>query len=100
MTAPFQRRDVCFQSEGLSCAGWYYVPGDLAEGERRGAIVMAHGWSGVKETGLANFAEAFVAAGFVVLAFDYRYLGSSEGQPRGQIIPDEQRRDYKNAITW
>jgi fermentation-respiration switch protein FrsA (DUF1100 family) len=100
MPAAFQRRDVHFHSEGLSCAGWYYVPNDLAEGERRPAIVMAHGWSGVKEMGLANFAEAFAAAGFVALAFDYRYLGASEGEPRGQIIPDEQRSDYKNAITW
>ncbi|HWB08116.1 MAG TPA: alpha/beta hydrolase [Pirellulales bacterium] len=100
MPASFQRRDVRFQSEGLACAGWFYVPDDLAEGQRRPAIVMAHGWSGVKEMGLANFAEAFAAAGFVVLVFDYRYLGQSEGEPRGQIIPAEQRLDYKNAITW
>lgn len=98
--ATFQRRDVRFESEGLSCAAWYYVPDDLTPGERRPAIVMAHGWSGVKEMCLANFADAFAAAGFVVLVFDYRYLGESEGEPRCQIIPDEQRRDYKNAITW
>lgn len=100
MSATFHRRDVHFASEGLSCAAWYFVPDDVAPGERRGAIVMAHGWSGVKEMCLANFAEAFVAAGFVVLVFDYRCLGESEGEPRGQIIPDEQRRDYKNAISW
>jgi fermentation-respiration switch protein FrsA (DUF1100 family) len=100
MPGSFQRRDVRFPSQGLSCAGWYYVPDDLAEGQRRPAIVMAHGWSGVKEMGLANFAEAFAANGFVVLVFDYRYLGASEGEPRGQIIPAEQRLDYKNAITW
>ena len=100
MPDAFHRRDVSFDSEGLSCAGWYYVPADLAPGERRPAIVMAHGWSGVKEMCLANFAEAFAAAGFVVLVFDYRYLGASQGEPRSQIIPAEQRRDYKNAITW
>ncbi|MGH7140970.1 MAG: alpha/beta hydrolase, partial [Pirellulales bacterium] len=92
--------DVSFDSEGLFCAGWYHVPADLAPGERRPAIVMAHGWSGVKEMCLANFAEAFATAGFVVLVFDYRYLGASQGEPRSQIIPAEQRRDYKNAITW
>lgn len=100
MTASFQRRDVCFASEGLSCAAWYYVPADLAGEERRPAIVMAHGWSGVKEMGLATFAEAFASAGFVVLVFDYRFLGGSQGEPRGQIIPSEQRLDYKSAIDW
>jgi uncharacterized protein len=100
MSTSFHRRDVCFLSEGLSCAGWYYVPGDVAPGEPRPAIVMAHGWSGVKEMGLANFADAFAAAGFVVLVFDYRNFGTSEGKPRCQVIPSEQRRDYKNAITW
>ncbi|HVX11602.1 MAG TPA: alpha/beta hydrolase [Pirellulales bacterium] len=100
MSSTFQRRDVRFESEGLSCAGWYYVPDDLAPGERRPAIAMAHGWSGVKEMCLANFADPFAAAGFVVLVFDYRFLGGSEGEPRSQIIPPEQRKDYKNALTW
>lgn len=100
MPTSFERRDVCFLSEQLSCAGWYYRPNDLTPNERRPAIVMAHGWSGVKEMGLASFADAFAAAGFVVLVFDYRNFGTSEGEPRCQIIPSEQRRDYKNAITW
>jgi fermentation-respiration switch protein FrsA (DUF1100 family) len=100
MPSTFQRRDVRFESEGLSCAAWFYVPDGLAAGGRGPAIVMAHGWSGVKEMYLANFADAFAAAGFVVLVFDYRYFGASEGEPRQQILPDEQRRDYKNAINW
>jgi fermentation-respiration switch protein FrsA (DUF1100 family) len=100
MPTSFQRRNVRFPSEGLSCAAWYYVPEGLSAGERRPAIVMAHGWSGVKEMCLANFADAFAAAGFVVLVFDYRNFGASEGEPRGEIIPGQQRLDYKSAITW
>lgn len=94
------RRDVQFASAGLMCAGWYYVPGDWQPGERRAAVVMAHGWGAVKEMSLANFAQAFAAAGLVVLVFDYRFLGASQGQPRQQIIPRQQRLDYRNAITW
>ncbi len=94
------RSDVTFPSAGLSCAGWLYVPDDLQEGEERPAIVMAHGFSAVKEMYLANFAEKFEEAGFVVLVFDYRYFGDSEGEPRGHLIPHEQHEDYKNAITW
>ncbi len=94
------RRDVSFPSQGLACAGWLYVPDDLQAAEQRPAIVMAHGFSAVKEMYLSNFAEKFEEAGFVVLVFDYRYFGDSEGKPRGRLIPHEQHEDYKNAITW
>jgi uncharacterized protein len=99
-TAAPLRRDVQFASAGLMCSGWYYLPPDFVAGERRPAVVMAHGWGGVKEMSLPSFAEAFALAGFAVLVFDYRYLGASEGAPRGRIIPREQQSDYKNAITW
>lgn len=94
------RHNVTFISHGLNCAGWLYVPADLRSGERRPAIVMAHGFSAVKEMYLDAFAERFAAAGFVTMVFDYRYQGASEGEPRGQIIPAEQHEDYRNAITW
>lgn len=94
------RQDVTFPSQGLNCAGWLYTPDDLGQGESRPAIVMAHGFSAVKEMYLSNFAEKFVEAGLVVLVFDYRYFGGSEGEPRGRLIPAEQHEDYKNAITW
>jgi fermentation-respiration switch protein FrsA (DUF1100 family) len=61
---------------------------------------MAHGLSGVKEHCLPLVAERFAAAGFVALAFDYRFFGDSEGEPRGQHFPLELVEDYRNAITW
>ncbi len=99
-SAGFDRRDISFKSQGLKCAGWYYVPKDLKPGEKRPAIVMTLGFSAVKEMGLNEFAQKMAEAGFVVLAFDYRYLGASEGEPRGQIFYYEQQEDYRNAITW
>jgi hypothetical protein len=94
------RQEVTFPSQGLNCAGWLYLPDDLEGNEQRPAIVMAHGFSAVKEMYLSNFAEKFEEAGFIVLVFDYRYFGDSEGEPRGRLIPAEQHEDYKNAITW
>jgi fermentation-respiration switch protein FrsA (DUF1100 family) len=94
------RRDIKFRSEGLQCAGWLFVPDDLPQGKKRPAIVMAHGFSATKEMYLQFFAEAFCKAGFVVMVFDYRFLGASEGEPRGQVIPYQQHQDYRNAITW
>ena len=92
------REDVSFESGGLTCRGWYYPP---ANGHAPApAIVMTHGFSAVKEQGLAGFAERFAAAGFAVLAFDCRYLGASGGAERGRIIPQEQHDDLRAALTW
>ncbi len=94
------RRNITFNSKGLRCCGWLYVPEDLEVGKEAPAIVMAHGFTAVKEQGLSDFAERFVAAGFVTLVFDYRYFGDSEGEPRSQVFPLEMVEDYRNAITW
>ncbi len=74
---------------------------DTAEATQPGpAIVMAHGFSAVKEMfNLPGYAERFEEAGFT-LVFDFRFLGASDGNPRGQIISHEQQEDYRNAITW
>lgn len=98
--ASYERKDITFTSEGLKCAAWYYVPSGLKDGEKRPAIVMAHGWSAVKEMWLDKFAEQFTEAGFVVTVFDYRRFGASEGEPRAEINWRDQIADYKNAITW
>src|SRR5262245_2080683 len=45
----FTRQDITFKSAGLNLVGWLYVPNGLKSGEKRPAIVMAHGWSAVKE---------------------------------------------------
>jgi uncharacterized protein len=96
----FERRDVTFKSAGLNIVGWLYVPKGLKEGEKRPAIVMAHGWSAVKEMYLDDFAAKFADGGFVVTVFDYRNFGDSEGTPRSHLDPAMQHEDYKNAITW
>jgi hypothetical protein len=93
-------RRTSFESKGLKCSVTFYTPDQVASGDRYPAIVMAHGIGLTKEMGLPQFAEFFVQAGFVVSLFDYRYLGASEGEPRGQIIPAEQHEDFRNAITW
>jgi len=61
---------------------------------------MAHGFSAVKEMMLSNFAERFVEEGFIVMVFDFRFLGESDGEPRGNVIPAEQHEDFRNAVTW
>jgi hypothetical protein len=94
------QRSTCFESKGLKRSVTFYTPDKIASGDRCPAIVMAHGIGLTKEMGLPQFAEFFSQAGFAVSLFDYRYLGASEGEPRGQMLPTEQHEDFRNAITW
>lgn len=96
----FSRQEVRFNSGGSALAAWLYLPTGLAAGERRPAIVMAHGWSAVKEMHLDDFGARFARDGFAVVVFDYRNFGASGGAPRQHIDPALQLEDYRNAITW
>lgn len=92
------RRDVEFDAEGTILRGWFYP----AEGSAATApvIVMAHGLSAVKEMYLDDYAAAFSAAGLNALVFDNRNFGASDGEPRQEIDPVAQVRDYRHAITY
>src|SRR5688500_3720583 len=74
---PSLRQDVCFRSGGVSCAAWLYRPASSSEHELP-CVVMAQGFGGTREMRLWAYAERFVAAGYAVLAFDYRHFGGSE----------------------
>ncbi len=93
------RMDVSFDGHGGVCLrGWLYVPDGV--GAPVPGVVMAHGFSGVKEQGLDRYAEVFCAAGFTVLVYDHRNFGTSDGEPRQQLNPWAQTRDYRCAIDW
>jgi fermentation-respiration switch protein FrsA (DUF1100 family) len=49
---------------------------------------------------LDRFAEAFATAGLGSIVFDNRNFGASDGQPRQEIDPWQQVRDYRDAITF
>jgi fermentation-respiration switch protein FrsA (DUF1100 family) len=92
------RRDIEFSAEGVTLRGWFYA----AKGASGPApvVVMAHGYSAVKEQYLDRYAEVFSAAGINALVFDNRNFGASDGEPRQEIDPWQQIRDYRHAITY
>jgi cephalosporin-C deacetylase-like acetyl esterase len=91
------RTDVEFQSEGVTCRGWFYRP----EGDGPfPAVVLAGGWCYVRELVMPYYAEAFAAAGIAALVFDYRNLGVSDGDNRQHLDPWMQIRDYRNALSY
>jgi hypothetical protein len=49
---------------------------------------------------LDSFAERFAAAGLGALVWDHRNFGASDGEPRQEIDPWAQVRDYRHAISY
>jgi fermentation-respiration switch protein FrsA (DUF1100 family) len=92
-----RRLDVVFPSGEENCAAWLYVPdGDGGFP----AVVLAHGWTGVREQRLDAYAERFAGAGLAALVFDYRHFGASSGEPRQLLDINRQLADWAAAITF
>jgi fermentation-respiration switch protein FrsA (DUF1100 family) len=90
--------DVTIPAEGgIELGAWLFLP--EGDGIRPG-ITMAHGFGGTREHGLERFAQAFAAAGFVVLVHDHRNFGTSGGDLRGDIDPWQQIADWRRAISY
>lgn len=90
------RLDVTFQSGGVTCAGWLYRPD--GDGPHP-IVVMAHGFSCVRDQRLDAYAERFVGTGLGVLLFDYRYFGASGGEPRQVLDIRSQLDDWRAALA-
>ena len=93
----FNRENVEFTSHGATLRGWLFP----AEGKAaRPGIVMAHGFTAVREMFLDRYAAAFAAAGFTTLAYDHFGFGASDGKPRQSPTPSIQLEGYRDAIDW
>ncbi|MHC3820979.1 alpha/beta hydrolase [Streptomyces sp. DT9] len=93
MRTPAARQKVRFAVGGTECAAWHYP------GTNGGCVIMAGGGGVTKEPGTDAFAARFHAAGFTVLAFDYRRLGESGGRPRQVVRVKDQLADWQAAIA-
>lgn len=92
------RTDIEFDSEGTTLRGWFYSA-DQANGKLP-TVVMAHGFSAVKEMHLDKYAELFAANGLNALVYDHRSFGDSDGLPRQEVDPWMQIRGYRDAISY
>lgn len=71
---------VTIWSDGTRMAGDLWKPHGLAPGEKRPAVLLVHGWGGTKAHLNQAYAPQFAALGYVVLTFDYRGWGDSDGK--------------------
>ncbi|CAN9250556.1 unnamed protein product [Alternaria alternata] len=61
---------------------------------------MTHGLGGTRHFLLPDFATAFHTAGYVVLLYDNRNWGDSDGLPRQESNPALQQADYYDAFNY
>ena len=88
---------ITFISDGFGLRGFLHQP--EGAGKRPG-IVLCHGFGGsCRGAGHPELAKALEQAGYVVLRFDFRGCGQSEGR-RGDVIVDEEIADLRNAIDF
>ena len=90
---------VAFYSEGSRLVGDLYRPDGLGAGEARAGIVLCHGYTGIKDLYLPDNARVLTEAGYVVLSFDYKGWGESEG-PRSRLNPHGRVADTQAALTF
>ena len=63
-------------------------------------IVMAHGFAGLRQFKLVQYAQRFAQAGYAVILFDYRYWGGSTGKPRELVSLSAQLDDWKTIVQY
>ena len=119
---PIVQRTADVRSEGVRLTANLYFLASL-QGKRLPAIIMSHGWGGTAAL-LQPQARAFAAAGYFVVAFDYRGWGESDSrviltgraadaahrdgqrftaevlEVREVVDPLEQAEDIFNVIHW
>ena len=94
-----QCESVSFYSEGVRLEGDLYRPDGAGPDDARAGIVLCHGYTGVKSLYLPDNARVLTEAGYVVLAFDYKGWGASEG-PRARLAPFSRVADVLAALTF
>jgi dipeptidyl aminopeptidase/acylaminoacyl peptidase len=90
---------VSFYSEGTRLSGDLFLPDGLASDERHAGIVLCHGYTGVRNLYLPDTAKVLTNAGYVVLTFDYKGWGDSDG-PKSRLSPYGRVIDSQAALTF
>ena len=92
-----ERRHVDIWSDGTRMSGDLWVPDEFDMHFTWPAILMAHGWGGVRSHLNNSYARKFAQAGFMVLTFDYR--GWADSDSRLVILDDQPVSDSNGAVT-
>ena len=89
---------IAFDSGGVTLRGYLLTSADATP--HLPTVIMAHGTSATIKMVAIEYARAFAKAGLAVLIYDHRNFGASDGEPRQEINPWVQCREYVDALTF
>jgi hypothetical protein len=91
---------VTFKSGDLNISGVVHTPDDMVEGDRRPVVLILHGFGSRKDAGnVIGPTNMFMNWGYVVLRFDMRGCGESDGM-FGHLLCLDQVEDTRAAVTF
>ena len=85
---------------GISVAADLYLPNELDSSKKYPALVVGTPYGGVKEQGAGLYAQTMAERGFVTIAFDESYNGTSSGEPRRTSSPDIFAEDFSAGVDF
>lgn len=86
-----------FPSGNDACAAWLTLPESAGP---HPVVVLVHGGGATHAMMLAQYEQAFANAGLAVLAFDFRHLGESGGEPRQLVDQRRYAQDVDAALDF
>lgn len=95
-------KPIIFENQGEHLVGILHVPDKLESGGKAPGVVMLHGFTGNKIENHRLFvltARDLCDLGFVVLRFDFRGSGDSDGDFEDMTVPGEIS-DAEEALTF
>lgn len=92
---------INFQTQNnLAIAGNLFTQTNLSGSVNTSAIVVGHPMGATKEQSANLYATKLAEQGFVTVSLDLPHWGSSEGEPRNGVAPDEYAEAYSAAVDY
>lgn len=85
---------------GISVSADLYLPKEMDNSKKYPALVVGTPYGGVKEQGAGLYAQTMAERGFVAMAFDESYNGTSGGEPRRTSSPDVFVEDFSAGVDF
>ena len=100
-SSSLEKRDVQFNSlYDLKIAGHLYLPKQMQDGKKYGAIIVGHPMGAVKEQSADLYAQKLAESGFIAMSIDLPYWGGSEGTPRNSVNATAYADAFSSAVDY
>ena len=96
--APVCRQDITINIKDTFLSAWLYLPDNIPG--PLPCVILSTGFAGTKDVILEPYAIRFVENGLAAITYDYRYFGTSGGEPRQLCNGALQQEDLRAVIDY